>query len=49
MSSTALKIRAKQKAPKTKFSSEEEKVIAGWCVYKDITHEASTTGNFKVC
>jgi hypothetical protein len=31
---------------KKKFSDEEEKVLAGWVVYKDLTHESSTTEKF---
>lgn len=47
MSTQAILLRMKKKARPTKFSEEEEKILAGWCIYKDLTHESSTTTDFK--
>lgn len=43
----AIKVRMRKKARARKFTIEEENILAGWVVYKELTLESSTTENFK--
>lgn len=46
MSYLAVNTRLANKAAKRKFTIAEEKVLAGWVIFKDLTLESSTTLNF---
>lgn len=48
MSGEAILLRQNLKKREPKFTVEEEKILAGWCVYKDLTMESSTTTSFNV-
>lgn len=43
----AIERRQLLKAPARLFSFEEEQVLAGWCLYKDLVNESSTSSNLK--
>lgn len=47
MSSDSILYRAKMKAPETKFTSEEEKILVGWVIYQDLAMLSSTNSKFK--
>lgn len=47
MSPAAIRRRLKSKARPRLFTEQQEHVLAGWCIYKDLTHESSTTRNFR--
>lgn len=47
MTPSAVLSRMTKKIPPRKFSKEEESILSGWVVYKDLTLESSTTDNFK--
>jgi hypothetical protein len=47
MSLFAINGRLANKAAKSKFSTEEERILSGWVIYKDLTFESSTTFNFS--
>jgi transposase len=47
MSNEAILRRLRAKARPRLFSDEQEKVLAGWCVYKDLVNESSTSSNFR--
>ena len=46
MSDDGVHLRARMKV-KTKFSIDEEEVLVGWILYRDITMESSTTEKLK--
>ena len=43
----AIEQRQRLKAPPSLFSPEEEQILAGWCLYKDLVNESSTSSNLK--
>jgi len=47
MTPEGLSDRARLKAPDTKFSQDEEEVIVGWIIYRDITMMSTTTEKFR--
>lgn len=47
MTPSAIQSRLSKKVPPKKFTKDEESVLAGWVVYKDLTLESSTTENFN--
>ena len=47
MSSDSILYRARMKAPETKFTSEEEKILVGWVIYQDLAMLSSTNSKFK--
>jgi hypothetical protein len=47
MSLIAVNYRLSNKAAKSKFTALEERILAGWVIYKDLTLQSSTTLNFK--
>lgn len=47
MSPDAILERSRLKAPKTKFTLDEERIICGWVIYQDLTLQSTTTGVFK--
>lgn len=46
MTDDGIHYRARMKV-KTKFSVDEEEVLVGWILYRDVTMESSTTEKFK--
>lgn len=46
MSEDAIRHRLHLKSAPRKFNDMEEKILAGWVIYKDLTLESSTTQNF---
>lgn len=47
MTSEAIAKRQNAKAPARKFTLQEEKILSGWVVYRDLTLQSSTTENFR--
>jgi len=47
MSEDAILYRARMKAPETKFTIDEEKLIVGWIIYLDLAMLSSTTDKFR--
>jgi hypothetical protein len=47
MSEDGIFYRARMKAPDTKFNLDEEKVLVGFVIYRDLTFQSSTTDKFR--
>ena len=47
MSEDAILYRARMRAPETKFTKEEEKLLVGWVIYLDLAMQSSTTEKFR--
>lgn len=47
MTQEGISYRARLKAPDTKFTQEEEQILVGWIIYRDLTFLSSTTEKFK--
>lgn len=47
MSEDGILYRARMKAPETKFTREEEKLLVGWVIYLDLALQSSTTDKFR--
>lgn len=47
MSEDSILYRARMKAPETKFTIHEEKVLVGWSIYLDLVMQSSTTDKLR--
>lgn len=47
MSEDGVLYRARMKAPETKFTVDEEKILVGWVIYRDLVFQSSTTDKFR--
>ncbi len=47
MSEDGVLYRSRMKAPETKFTSDEEKLLVGWVIYRDLVFQNSTTDKFR--
>lgn len=47
MTQEGISYRARLKAPDTKFSHEEEQLLVGWIIYRDLTFLSTTTEKFR--
>lgn len=43
----AIQHRRQLKAPPRLFTDKEEQILAGWCLYKDLVSESSTSTSFR--
>ena len=47
MSEDSVLYRARMKAPETKFTVDEEKVLVGWSIYLDLVMQSTTTDKLR--
>lgn len=47
MTPEGIAYRARLKAPESKFTDEEEKIIVGWVIYQDLAMLSSTTSKIR--
>lgn len=47
MSEDSILYRARMKAPETKFTVDEEKVLVGWSIYLDLVMQSTTTDRLR--
>jgi hypothetical protein len=47
MTQDGISYRARLKAPETKFTQEEEELLVGWIIYRDLTFLSTTTEKFR--
>lgn len=47
MSASGIKSRARMKARKPNFGKDEEKIIVGWIIYRDLAMQSSTTDKLR--